>query len=205
MNLEDGIYEQIKLFLPKYLSPDQTRDLFSELSRFPDNMAFYLNRDDLRDELLQGDGWRGLIAINFLTGERKTVSGAILSNSCDIDSSNTGSLPVNVLFAPLIELRKFTDRLRGFGKTEDQIQNTVITIKKQQVTNIFYLPECHGSIPESLILLGDIHSHPLQHFLQQSRQPLFKLNQYAFYLFLIKLSIHFSRFQEGVQRCSSAA
>ena len=205
MSFEDDIFEQIKLFLPKYLTPKHTRDLFSELSKFPDNMSFYLNPDDLREQLLQGDGWKGFIAINFHTGERKTVLGAVLSNSCDIDPQNVGSLPVNVLFAPLIELRKYTDSLRAFGKTNDQIQNTVINIKKQQVSNVFYLPECPGSIPESLILLGDIHAHPLQHFLAQSRQSLFTLNQYAFYLFLIKLSIHFSRFQEDVKRCADAA
>lgn len=167
-------------------------------------MSFYSNREDLREELLQGDGWKGFIAIDFHTGERKTVSGAILSNSCDIDPRNVRSLPVNVLFAPLIELRKYTDALRTIGKKDDQIKNTIIDLKRQRITNVFYLPECSGFIPESLILLDDIHRHPLQDFIVQPRQSLFTLNDYGFYIFLIKLSIHFTRFQEGVIRSASA-
>lgn len=205
MSAESDIFEQIKLFLPKYLTPEQTRELFSELSKFPQNMSFYLYREDLREVLLQGDGWKGFVAINFHTGEHKTVSGVILSNSCDIDVANAANLPANVLFSPLIEMQKYIDRLQAIGKERAQIQNTVISIKEQQVSNIFYLPECPGSIPESLILLDNIHAHPLQDFLAQERQSLFTLNQYAFYLFVIKLSIHFTRFQENVQRHPAAA
>lgn len=205
MSLEDDIFEQARLFLPKYLTPEEHRQLFSELSKFPENMAFYLTSQEFSDQLLQGDGWRGFIAINFYTGERKVVSGAILSNSCDIDPANRGNHPVNVLFSPLIELQKYAATLRTAGKTEEQIGDMVMNLKKQLVTNVFYLPECPGIISESLILLDNIHSHPLEHFLAQQPQSLFTLNQYAFYLFLIKLSIHFSRFNEGVKRLEVVA
>ena len=167
-------------------------------------MPFYLQEEDLREKILQGDGWRGFVAINFHTGERKTVSGVILSNSCDIASENVRDLPVNVLFSPLIEVQRYKDLLRAVGKTDAKIQDTVINIQKQLVTNIFYLPECPGFIPASLILLDDIHAHPLQDFLAQTRQSLFTLNQPAFYLFVIKLSIHLTRFQEGIKRFAAA-
>ena len=39
---ETDFFEQIKLFLPKYLTPEKTVELFTELSKFPDNMSFYL-------------------------------------------------------------------------------------------------------------------------------------------------------------------
>ena len=200
MSLDDDIFEQSRLSFPPYLFAENKRELFSELLKFPENMSFY----SYREELLQGDGWKGFIAIDFHTGERKTVSGAILSNSCDIDPQNVRSLPVNVLFAPLIELRKYTDALRTLGKKDDQIKNTIIDLKRQRITNVFYLPECPGFISESLILLDDIHRHPLQDFIVQPRQSLFTLNDYGFYIFLIKLSIHFTRFQEGVIRSASA-
>ena len=205
MSPETDVFEQIRLFLPKYLTPEQTKELYSELSKFPDNKAFYLFRTDLRDQLLQGDGWQGFIAIDFATGARKTVSGVILSNSCDISSENREDLPVNVLFAPLIGLAKYMDRLREIGKTATQIESIVGNIKKQRVTSLFYVPDCQGSIQESIILLNDIHAHPLQDFLTRDRTSLFTLNQYAFYVFLIKLSIHFSRFQEDIQRFADAA
>ena len=202
--MEGDIFEQGRLSFPPYLFAEKKRELFSELLKFPENMSFYSNREELREELLQGDGWKGFISISFQTGERKTVSGAILSNSCDIDPKNVRSLPGNILFAPLIELQKYTDVLHAIGKRDDQIKNTIMDMKRQHVTNVFYLPECPGFIPESLILLDDIHAQPLQDFIAQPRKSLFTLNMYGFYIFLIKLSIHFTRFQEGVIRSASA-
>ena len=204
MSVDGDIFEQSRLYFPPYLFAKNKRELFSELLKFPENMSFYSIREDLREDLLQGDGWKGFIAISFQTGERKTVSGAILSNSCDIDPKNVRSLPVNVLFAPLIELQKYTDALGAIGKRDDQIENTIIDIKRQHITNVFYLPECPGFIPESLILLDDIHAHPLQDFIVQPRKSLFTLNQYGHYIFLIKLSIHLTRFQEGDIRSATA-
>jgi hypothetical protein len=139
-------------------------------------------------------GGRGSIAIDFVTGSRKEVSGVILSNSCDIAEENERALPVNILFAPLIQLERYTTVLRSIGKNDEQIEKTVQNIKKQYVTSIFYVPQNVGSIEESIILLDDIHTQPLHDFLGRSRTSLFTLNQYAFYIFLIKLSIHFSRF-----------
>ena len=204
MSVEGDIFEQSRLCFPPYLFAETKRELFSELLKFPENRSFYSNREDLSEELFQGDGWKGFIAINFQTGERRTVSGAILSNSCDIDLRNVRSLPVNVLFAPLIELQKYTNALHILGKRDDQIKNTITDIKRQHVTNVFYLPECPGFIPESLILLDDIHAHPLQDFIVQPRKSLFTLNLYGFYIFLIKLSIHFTRFQKDDIRSATA-
>lgn len=197
---ETDIFEQAKLFLPKYLTPDQTKELYSELARFPNISSFYFHRDDLRNHLLQGDGWRGFVAINFETGERKTVSGIILSNSCDVSSDNVRHTPVKILFAPLVNLGKYVALLRESGKSDTQIQDILQSIKAQKVSHIFYLPSYTGVIEESIILLDDIHNHPLADFLQRERSCLLRLNQIFFYIFLIKLSIHFSRFQEGVQR-----
>jgi hypothetical protein len=123
-NLE--IFEQIRTFLPKYLTPAEKDDLFEELKRFPENASFYFDREDLRSELLQGDGWRGFVAIDFLTGNRKTISGVILSNSCDIDSVNVKAFPVNILFAPIIKLDKYVKKLQAEGKRDDQIISLLV-------------------------------------------------------------------------------
>lgn len=205
MTPDADIFEQIRLFLPKYLTPEESRELFSELSKFPDNLNFYLNRAELHDQLLQGDGWRGFIAIDFATGTRRPVSGLIMSNSCDISPENRRDLPVNVLFSPLLRLDAFMERLRTTGKTETQLETILVNIRKQRMTSMFYLPQHGDVIPESIVLLDNIHAHPLQDLLAQRPTKLFTLNQYAFYIFLIKLSIHFSRFQEGVRRFDGAA
>jgi hypothetical protein len=202
---DSDFFEQIKLFLPKYLTPDQKHTLFSELSAFPNNQSFYLSNPKWQKELLQGDGWRGFVALNFMTGERKTVSGVVVSNSCDIDSANVRTLAVNVLFSPLIALSRYEAELRDAGKNAQQIAQIFDAIRTQRTTSIFYLPALADVLPESIILLDNIHAQPLEHFLANDRACLFTLNQFAFYLFLIKLSIHFSRFQENVGRFDSAA
>lgn len=201
----EEIFEQVSLFLRKYLTPSQKQDLYSEMLRFPGTTQFYLHRPDLRDQLLQGDGWQGFIAINFHTGQRKVVSGVILSNSCDASTDNSRSLPVNILFAPLVNLSQYEQLLLTNGKSPAQVSSQFNEIRNQKVTSMFYLPRLSGVIEESIILLDDIHVHPLRDFLEVSHEPLFQLNQFAFYLFLIKLSIHFCRFQEGIQRFEDAA
>ena len=194
------LFEQIRTFLPKYLTPEEKEDLFEELKRFPDNTSFYFDREDLRNELLQGDGWRGFVATDFMTGNRKPVSGVILSNSCDIDTANVRTFPRNILFAPMIKLGNYVQKLGADGKTQDQIDGLITTIRKQRVANIFYLPACPSITEESFILMDDIHAHPLSDFLARERLPIFKLNQFFFYYFIIKLSIHFCRLQEEVHR-----
>lgn len=202
---DEDIFEQIRLFLPKYLTPQQANDLYSELSKFPENKSFYLNGPELKNELLQGDGWRGFVALNFSSSERKVVSGVVLSNSCDVSLDNPRPLPGNVVFAPLIRLSKYVAQLGKAGKSREQVAAVVESIRKQRVTSIFFFPDAPGVGEDAIAVLDDIHVHPLRDFVGSSPTSLFTLNQVAFYLFLMKLSIHFCRFQEGVRRFDGAA
>lgn len=195
------LLEQAKLFLPKYLTPEDKDQLLSEIRAFPQVKNFYLG-EKRDDEYLQGDGWNGLIAINFDTLEKKDVNGVILSNSCDIDPQNPSPRDRMILFCPLVRLSKYVELLANAGKSTGQIQDTLVALKRQEVTYAFYLPECAGVIPESIIVLDDIHRHPLRHFMAQKSSKLFALGQFAFYLLLVKVSIHFSRFQENIRRYS---
>lgn len=201
--MADQFFEQIQLFLPKYLSPEQSQELFSQLKAFASdptfNKNFYLISAPVPN-LLQGDGWRGFIVVDFYTMEKKEVSGVILSNSCDVDVQNTRVHANNVLFAPLIRLSRYEQLLRDAGKDSQQIEDTLAAIRRQMTTYIFYFPEIPGTLEPSIILLDDIHAQPLNNFMKTKTSRLFALGQYAFYLLLMKLSIHFSRFQEGISR-----
>lgn len=197
--MNQDFFEQIKLYLPKYLTPENQQLLYSELRTFPNNKNFYLS-GKYPDNYLQGDGWTGFIAIGFETLKKKSVSGVIISNSCDIDPNNKRDRKPNILFAPLIRLSKFEELLQREGKKKDDLSAILSSLRRQEITSIFYLPEDSGPIRESLILLDDIHQQPLHNFHKVEKSKIFTLNQYAFYLFLIKLSIHFSRFNEGVNR-----
>jgi hypothetical protein len=198
--MTDFSFEEISVFLPKWLSPTEQTGLFSELKRLPSNIAFYDQRHEFDHDALQGDGWRGLVAIDFYSLQKKPVSGVIISNSCDIDTANRRDVSPNVLFAPIIRLSKFADMLASAKRSPEEIADRLDVIRAQRVTSLFYLPKHANVIDESLILLDDIHRHPLQDFARVNRQKLFTMTQTAFYLFLIKLSIHFNRVNERVHR-----
>ena len=193
--------EDAAVFLPKYLSADQQRGLYSELKNFPNsNFTFYDQSVRFKNDLLQGDGWKGLTAINFMSLDKKDISGIIISNSCDIDITNTRDFDINILFAPLVKLGDFRQLLLKSGQDPTAVENKIHDIKRQYNSSIFYLPECPHVFEESIVLLDDIHRHPLSDFAQKKKTKLSTLTMAAFYLFLIKLSIHFHRVQENVPR-----
>jgi len=200
--MPDSSLEEFKHYLPKYLSPETKEELYQTLRDFPNRREVYARTRAVLDiaSPLQGDGWRGFVAINFETLERKTVSGIILSNSCDIDSENARSAPVRVLFAPLLSLDRYAALLSQGGRSPAAIQDTLNAIREQKMTSIFYVPTPPGLQGEWMVLLDNVHSHPLNDFLGRERSLLFRLNNFGFYLFLFKLSLHLMRFQEGIDR-----
>jgi hypothetical protein len=96
--------ESIKRQIPFYLSSEDKRALVENLwaiSKGEDTdyiLSNYYN--DFQDQMLQGDGWRGLLVYSFETNEVRPIRGIILSNSCDVDPSNKRDLPVRLSFAP---------------------------------------------------------------------------------------------------------
>lgn len=203
--MTDEIFEQVRVYLPKYLSPTQTRELYDALRQFPNLPTFYLPPATSDGDLLQGDGWRGFIVSEFHGNRRKIVAGIILSNSCDIDTQNTSHLPRRILFCPLISLYEYERALIHEGLGATQIANILQDIRRQRITDIFYLPGGPYGPTESMALLDDVHPHPLADFKNKERTRMFRLHQSAFYVFVVKLSIHFCRLQEKVSRFSHEA
>src|SRR5438034_1007373 len=98
--LSEDLFKQASIFLPKYLTPAQKNELFSELQSFPDISGFYLPPGVVdANVLLQGDGWRGFLVIDFFSLQKKRISGVIISNSCDIDVRNQKTLSPRILFS----------------------------------------------------------------------------------------------------------
>ena len=199
MNESDAL-DQIRLYLPKYLSPERQQALWNELKAFPADYRLYSERNE-EAGLLQGDGWRGFIAIDFVSRGDRIVSGLVMSNSCDISAENRRALTPNVVFAPLLSLGRYKALLESSGETAEQISSTMTEIRKQKITSLMYFPGVAGSdLAESLVLFDNLHAQPLDNFLGRERSRLFRLSDFGFYLFLFKLSIHFTRMQEGIER-----
>jgi hypothetical protein len=182
---------------PHYLTDPQAALLAAELDRY--ESANYYTRMRA-EELLQGDGWSGLDVVNVENGDRARIKGITLSNSCDIDRNNRRAMPPSVVFAPLVALQKFKNRLGAAGIGSGQIDDKIAAIKKQQITSVFYLPMGANLSEDYIALLDDLHTVPLHMFRNADQPKLFTLSQVGFYLFITKLSIHFCRFSEGIYR-----
>jgi hypothetical protein len=133
--------------------------------------------------------------IHFVSGERRAVSGIILSNTCDIDPENPRDLPTRVVFSPVIRVSEYEERLRRGNIGEEKIKSKLESVRSQAITTIFYLPDSIGGPGgEYMAVLDDIHTMPSEIFFDdQQRSKRCSLSDYGFYLFMVKLSIHFCR------------
>jgi len=191
----DSIKEQI----PYYLTQEQKEGLVRALKDFPAKTNYYLN--GYQDELLQGDGWTKLQMLNFESGEKASILGIILSNSCDVSPENKRDLPVKITFSPLVLLSAYVSLLERAGIDSNRIQAKVASIKEQKVTNIFFLPAGSGLKDDFIVLFDEAHTMPAKNFeLEKEKEKVFTLSLVGFYLFVLKLSVHFCRFNDKVDR-----
>ena len=105
------------------------------------------------------------------------------------------------MFAPIIPEPKFLARLKGAKLSDIQINNKMKSIMSQHVSNVFYLPN-DISVPEGgVVVMDDIHSMPIKrHHDSTQKKKLFTLSQIGHYILAFKLSVHFCRLSENVDR-----
>ena len=199
-----NILEDIKLYLPKYLSSESEKTLFEELSSFPENIDSRLYTSSLNnvDIVFQGDGFQGLLFINFPDTKIGNVPAMILSNTCDINPQNQRIFQPNIVYSPIFNLEKYRNGLLEEGFDQQRIEDHMASLKRQENTSIFYLPRGGSLEADSLVFFDRINSCPIDYLDQREngKQKLFILSGYGHYLFLFKLSIHFTRVREGVDR-----
>jgi hypothetical protein len=192
--------EAIEDHVPYYLTQTQKQGLTKALADFNEHPVDYYT-DRYREELLQGDGWTGLQVIQFDTGERASIKGIVLSNTCDVSADNARALPAKIVFAPIIRMSAYKAVLLKAGLKEDQVGSKFEAIRKQKITTLFYLPRGAGLEEEHIALLDDLHNIPLTAFHPPDDQAkLFTLSMVGFYLFVFKISVHFCRFHEEIER-----
>lgn len=193
--------ENLQNQIPYYLTDNQKMGLQKALADFMSNknICYYLSKYE--NEMLQGDGWSGFQIIHFKDLKRKSTKGILLSNSCDISPKNFRDLPVKINFVPIINLNAYKQILINNGVSEASIDAKITNIKQQKTTSIFYLPQGSGLEADHIALLDDIHTIPMEHLREnESSEKIFTLSMVGFYLFLFKLSVHFCRFHEEIER-----
>lgn len=195
------LLEDVKKYLPQFLSRPSSEELFSCLKDFPDNIDSRMYCDYLKGEsfFAQGDGVAKLKMISWKTQSLAEVNAIILSNTCDISKDNKRAITPSCAYCLMLELDKYLNLLRTNGKDEDFIKNFVNDIKRQSVTSIFYLPKAHDLDKDYIALMDHVGSCPTS-LLENTKTKLFSLSNYGFYMFLLKLSIHFTRVRDGIDR-----
>ena len=186
--------------IPYYLTQPQKEGLIRALNDFNVNRHdYYINQH--MEVMLQGDGWSGFDVFNFTSGERDSIKGIILSNSCDISSGNKRDIPSKAVFAPIVKLSNYAQLLIRSGLAESQVESKLQAIREQKITTLFYLPPYEASDEEYITMLDDLRSVAVNQLEKSTdSSKIFTLSMYGFYLFVFKISIHFCRFHEEVAR-----
>ncbi|WP_298704682.1 hypothetical protein [uncultured Campylobacter sp.] len=184
---------EIQKYLPQYLSNGAKEALKNSLDDFPNNLEKMIMPENIFNEykskLLQSDI---IECKNIYDGHNAKVM--IISNSCDNSSENERNFPICVSFVAILSLEKMKNVFEKYGIDKQAIDNKIDAIKKQQVTNMFYLPN-------DMVALLDRTMHlDYNKFSKAMINKIASLSDYGFYVFLFKLSYHFTRLREGVQR-----
>lgn len=202
-------FEEVKKYLPQYLSLTAQQELFQELKQFPQNLdqRIYTTQLAAQENLFQGDGVQNLLYINFPNTDIADVPGMILSNTCDIDPSNKRFMPLRIVYTPIFNLAKYEQSLiknhvETGRKTIQSINSHIADIRKQYISHIFYLPKGGKLENDSIVFFDRLNNCPSDSIESQSvpERRIFTLSDYGFYLFLFKLSVHFTRIRDGVSR-----
>jgi hypothetical protein len=197
--------DDIQKYIPQYLASEDQRKLVDELRSISSggHASYILSKynDHFQEEMLQGDGWHGFRAFMFHSGEKRSVKGLVLSNSCDVDPANPRDVPSKVTFAPLVKLSAFERVLAASGIDNQRILKKIDAIKSQKTTNIFYIPSSGTLAEDHIVRLDEVYTMPVaDHFKCEDRGKIFTLSNTGFYMFVFKLSVHFCRLQEKVIR-----
>lgn len=197
--------EKFKNFLPRFLSEESKKELFHGLNDFPNNIADRMYTSYLKEKsvVFQGDGLKDMMVVNLPETKVDKANAVILSNSCDIDLDNPRDIPARACYCPIFNLEKYKALLiKSSGKSTQQVESHIEDIKKQKVTQIFYLPKYGETLDESLVFLDRINNINNTSIDRESLKDkrIFTLSNLGFYLFLFKLSVHLMRIREGVDR-----
>ena len=196
--------QDIQVYLPKYLSEENYRILLKELDSFPNNIDQRMYTTSLPNNIIfQGDGYESLPFVNLMKMEDgcKYRSGIVLSNTCDMAPENRRLYSSSIIYAPIMDLQKYVEGLQVRNIQEDIIKNHIIDIRKQAITSMMFLPS-NSKMSDSIVFLNRIMSVDNSYISREemNSKRLFSLSDYGFYMLLFKLSVHFSRIQEKVNR-----
>jgi len=213
---EDSL-ELIRTFLPPYLTAGLQENLFKDISEnFPlstDAKVVYSRLEDL-NYYYQGDCLIDIPFTKFGKGKFGVayISGVVVSNTCDIAPENERIVTPNIQFSAIFSVSEYLEVLKGDDISDQRVETFLADLKGNRISNLFYLPEKSNGeniiMEESFVQFDLSVALPIDIFDAEAYNRdyapagdrLVSFSNYGFYLFLIKLSVHYCRFREGVFR-----
>jgi hypothetical protein len=199
-----SLFDEAKRFLPRHLTETETKKLLEDIQAFPGNLDKRLYMTPVKEDehaVLQGDGIGNMLVVNLPQPEIRKTPVMVFSNSCDSDMENQRPFPAALCYAPIFNLDKYLASLRR-RKSQEFVENHERAIRRQSLTQVFYLPKSGKLEGDSIVFLDRINNCASTSFdrglLPTDR--LFSLSSYGHWLFLLKLSIHFSRLTDQTRR-----
>lgn len=199
-------FEELSKYLPQYLSAESKRELFRDLKDFPQNIIdrkFYTSNPLEPSFLYQGDGIKDMLVINLPDQGARLHPAMVISNTCDMDLNNPRFMPNRIVYAPIIKLSNYKRMLLvNFHIDVKRINSHIEDLKRQYISHFFFLPEGFGLPYDGIVMLDRINNCDRdqidKYFLDKNR--MFILSNYGFYILLLKISIHFTRIRENIDR-----
>ncbi len=206
----DYSFEQM---LPSYLTNTAKGRIKDALEQFFGDKE-NINYDDFytqehHDFLMQSDMMHSVIALDWNSGNRTYDTGyspaILISNSCDVTLENNRSINnKEALFAPIISVENYLNFAKARGSSTPQLETFYTTLKKQEYTNLFYLPANPLNKQEYIVRLDKIYWLPRNELVETVKdlknQRFASLSDWGYYLYLTKLSLHICRVPEEIER-----
>lgn len=193
-------FEEASKYLPPSLAAADLRDLYKDLKRLDEGLRYYSPHSF--DFYLQGDAFAGVpfVIVKSESITERPTTAILLSNTCDVSDANNHMESPFVTVAPIIRVSRWRSGLLNLGVKEKAIEEKLRAAREHKVSSLFFLAQGQGIDEESLVLFQQIQSMPIQRFKVASPTRLAILSQAAHWVLTVKLSIHFCRLQEGVNR-----
>ena len=108
-----------------------------------------------------------------------------------------------IIYAPILQFEKYCKGLMAkYPEDKQRVISHLNAVKNQQITQALFIPKGGKLTYDGLVFFDRSVNIPLDHEVvkEMCNKKLFTLSDFGFYLFLLKLSIHFTRVQEKIDR-----
>lgn len=202
--------------LPPYLSSQEKGRLQKGLEQFirssqknktPDYSSFFL--DESPNYFMQSDILNSVRMISWDTEAKDFRTGfspaMLISNTCDLSKENIHTInKKEALFAPIIEIKEYCSDLEKEGYKKDHISTFYNTLRKQEFSNLFYIPPNNKNKKDYMVFLDKVSWFPSSELLNDNVElnslRFISLSNFGYYLFILKLSYHLCRLPEVKDR-----